>query len=77
MNLKSSLLLIALISSTYILVLAQDSKSVAIKNFNGLTVSSGIDLYIIQGASESLTIKGRNDVIENVIVERNELEQFI
>ena len=71
MNLKSSLLLIALISSTSILVLAQDSKSVAIKNFNGLTVSSGIDLYIIQGASESLTIKGRNDVIENVIVEQN------
>ena len=71
MNLKSNLVAIALIvlSSTY--VKAQDSKSVSVKNFSGLSVSSGIDLYISQGASESLTIKGRNDVIENVIVEQN------
>ena len=69
MNLKLSLLLIALISSTSIFVLAQDSKSVTIKNFNALTVNSGIDLYITQSVSESLTIKGRNDMIENVIVE--------
>ena len=71
MNLKLSLLLIALISSTSIFVLAQDSKSVTIKNFNALTVNSGIDLYITQSVSESLTIKGRNDMIENVIVEQN------
>ena len=71
MNLKSSLLLIALMISTSVLVKAQDTKSIPVKNFNGLAVSSGIDLYITQGTSESLTIKGRNDVIENVIVEQN------
>lgn len=70
MNLKSSLAAIVLITLNSIIVHGQDSKSVSVKNFSGLTVSSGIDLYITQGATESLTIKGRNDVIENVIVEQ-------
>ncbi|MEJ5994603.1 head GIN domain-containing protein [Pedobacter sp. Du54] len=71
MNLKSTLVLIALLTLNTFLVKAQDSKNVSVKNFNGISVSSGIDLYLTQGATESLTIKGRNDVIENVIVEQN------
>lgn len=71
MNLKSSLTAIILLSISSIAVYAQDSKNVSVKNFNGLAVSSGIDLYISQSTTESLTIKGRNDVIENVIVEQN------
>lgn len=63
--------LIALLGLNFLLANAQDSKSVRVKDFNGLTVSSGIDLYLTQGSSESLTIKGRSDVIENVIVEQN------
>ena len=70
MNLKSTLAVIVLISFTSILF-AQDSKNVSVKNFTGLSVSSGIDLYLTQGSTESLKITGRNDVIENVIVEQN------
>ncbi|MES2651911.1 MAG: head GIN domain-containing protein [Bacteroidota bacterium] len=77
MNLKSSLVAIALIGISSAFTQAQDSKSVPVKNFNGLTVSSGIDLYISQGSNENLTIKGRNDVIENVIVEQNGSEVTI
>lgn len=71
MNLKSTLVAIALISSYSVGAKAQDSKNVAVKNFNGITVSSGIDLYLTQGTSESLTIKGSNELIENVIIEQN------
>lgn len=71
MNLKSTLVAIALISSFSLTSKAQDSKNVSVKNFNGITVSSGIDLYITQGATESLVIKGSNELIENVIVEQN------
>jgi len=70
MNLKSSMLVMVLIAVNSVIVGAQDSKNVSIKNFNGLSVSSGIDLYLTQGSNESLTIKGRNEVIENVIVEQ-------
>jgi hypothetical protein len=71
MNLKSTLAVIAFLTVNTLLVKAQDSKSVAVKNFSGISVSSGIDLHLTQGGTESLTIKGRNDVIENVIVEQN------
>lgn len=70
-NLRSSIIAIVLLSISSTFALAQDSKSVSVKNFNSLRVSSGIDLYISQGANENLTIKGRNDVIEDVIVEQN------
>jgi len=77
MKLKSTGTLIALLTLSTVLVHAQDSKNVAVKNFNGVTVSSGIDLYLTQGANENLTIKGRNDIIENVIVEQNGSEVVI
>ncbi len=75
--LRSSLAVIMLISANYTIASAQDSKTVAVKNFNGISVSSGIDLFLTQGSSENLTIKGRNDVIENVIVEQNGNEVVI
>lgn len=56
---------------------AQHSKNVAVKNFSGVSVSSGIDLYLTQGSTEALTIKGRNDVIEHVIVEQQGAELVI
>ncbi len=50
---------------------AQNSKNVAVKNFNAITVSSGIDLYLTQGGTESLTIKASDDLLKNVIVEQS------
>ncbi|HTM97270.1 MAG TPA: head GIN domain-containing protein [Pedobacter sp.] len=69
--LRPTLALFTLVCINYATATAQDSKTVPVKNFNGITVSSGIDLYLTQGSNENLTIKGRNDVIENVIVEQN------
>ncbi|WP_199118657.1 head GIN domain-containing protein [Pedobacter sp. ASV28] len=50
---------------------AQSSRSVNASNFNSLTVSNGIDLFLSQGSSESIIIKGREEVIKNVVVEQN------
>ncbi|SFG67229.1 head GIN domain-containing protein [Pedobacter insulae] len=74
---RTGLALIVIASTTYAVAYAQDSKTVAIKNFNGISVSSGIDLYLTQGSTENLTIKGRNDVIQNVVVEQNGSEVII
>ena len=71
MNLKSTLVAVAFLTMNTVLVMAQDSKNVSVKNFNGLSVGSGIDLYLTQASTESLTIKGRSDVIENVVIEQN------
>lgn len=68
---KLALLLIATFSFSTNWAHAQASKNVTVKNFDELTVSSGIDLYITQGTTESLTIKGSSDVIKDVEVEQN------
>jgi hypothetical protein len=51
--------------------LAQQTKTVAINNFNEITVSSGIDLYLTQGNSESLKIVTSNEHLNKVVVEKN------
>ena len=40
------------------------------KAFNEIAVSSGIDLYLNQSATETVTIKGNEDLIKDVIVEQ-------
>jgi len=66
---KISFVLVLFLSLTY-RAAAQDSRNVPVKHFNGLSVGSGIDLYLSQGQNESLTIKGQKDVIDDVIVEQ-------
>ncbi|MDQ7947718.1 MAG: head GIN domain-containing protein [Pedobacter sp.] len=63
----AALLLVPTLS--YMNVRAQ-SKNVAVKDFNSIGVSSGIDLYLTQGPSENLTIKGSQDLIKDVVVEQ-------
>jgi hypothetical protein len=46
------------------------SRNVTVSNFNSIGVSSGIDLYLTQGSTESLVIKGDNDLIKDVVVEQ-------
>ncbi len=72
---KSSTLfktIVFLFSTTlsYISVNAQ-SRNVAVKSFNSIGVSSGIDLFLTQGNSESIVIKGSDEVIKDVVVEQN------
>lgn len=64
--LKSSLFLLLIIGASA--VKAQD-KAISVKNISSITVSSGIDLYLTQGNTESVTIKGSADLIKDVIVE--------
>lgn len=68
--LKSSVLTLSIIVAANAVTKAQNSKTVSVKNFNGLTVSSGIDLYLTQGTTETLTIKGDDDLIKDVVVEQ-------
>lgn len=62
--------LVLLASLSFISVNAQNSRAIAVSNFTGLGVSSGIDLFLTQGTSESLVIKGDSRLIEDVIVEQ-------
>ena len=64
-----TLALVAVLSG--LCVNAQSSRNVTIKSFSSIGVSSGIDLYLTQGTSESLTIKGENDLIKDVVIEQN------
>ncbi|WP_316739614.1 head GIN domain-containing protein [Pedobacter aquatilis] len=65
----STLLVLFLTAANY--VNAQENKNVAVKNVTSVTVSSGIDLYLTQGGSESLDIKSSADLLKNVVVEQN------
>jgi hypothetical protein len=65
-----SVLLLFVTTLSYINVNAQ-SRNVTIKSFNSIGVSSGIDLYLTQGTTESLTIKGDDDLIKDVVIEQN------
>jgi len=67
--LKTTATLLFFIGGSYI-AHAQESKNVAVKSFNSVTVSSGIDLYLTQGNSESLTLKASSDLLENVVIEQ-------
>lgn len=50
---------------------AQETKNVGVKNIKSITVSSGIELYLTQGGSESLNIKASSELLKNVVVELN------
>lgn len=68
---KFAFVLIAAFSMNPNWLHAQSSRNVTVKSFDALTVSSGIDMYITQGNTESLVIKGNEDVIKDVVVEQN------
>ncbi|WP_152969727.1 head GIN domain-containing protein [Pedobacter sp. Hv1] len=70
-TIKASIFSLFIIGLSITNVNAQNSKNVGVKNFNSIAVRSGIDLYLTQGTSETLTIKGDADLIKDVIVEQN------
>ncbi|WP_443945926.1 head GIN domain-containing protein [Pedobacter sp. AW1-32] len=51
-------------------VSAQSSKNFTVKSFNTISVSSGIDLYLTQGSSESVNIKTDAETMASVVVEQ-------
>lgn len=51
---------------------AQKSKNFSASNFNSISISNGIDLYLTQGNSEGVVVKSDEaDVLDEVIVEHN------
>lgn len=68
-NLSNTIFLFFIIISSYT-AKAQESKNFAVKNFSGVSVSSGINLYLTQGNSESVTVKADGDLINDIVVEQ-------
>ena len=50
---------------------AQETKNFTTKNFNSIGVSSGIDLYLTQGSSESVSIKSDSETLKDIVVEQS------
>jgi hypothetical protein len=65
----AALLLIVLLGSGSLF--AQSSKTVSASNFNEVGISSGIDLYLTQGSSESIKFVGDKGLLESVTVEKD------
>ncbi|SES10634.1 head GIN domain-containing protein [Pedobacter rhizosphaerae] len=59
-----------IIISSYV-AKAQETKNVAVRNFNSIAVSSGIDLYLIQGGSESVSINSDAETLKSIVVEQS------
>lgn len=66
---KSSVFLFMVVTSY--MSKAQETKNYSVKNFNSIGVSSGIDLYLTQGNSESVSIKSDAETLKDVVVEQN------
>lgn len=69
---KSSICSLLMVGASINYANAQNSRNVNVKNFKSIAVSSGIDLYLTQGDTEALIIKGSNNLIEDVVIEQNE-----
>lgn len=50
---------------------AQQSKTLSVNNFNNIQVSSGIDLYLSQGNTESVKIIAPEELLNQVVVEKS------
>jgi Putative auto-transporter adhesin, head GIN domain len=61
---------IFLITITNYIAKAQETKSFTAKNFTSIGVSSGIDLYLTQGSSESVSIKSDSETLKEIVVEQ-------
>jgi len=51
--------------------LAQQTKTVAVSNFNGISVSNDIDIYLTQGNTEGIKIVANSEHLNKVVVEKN------
>lgn len=68
LKLATSMLLLMAVSTT----MAQSTKNVNLKNFSGISVSSGIDLYLSQGSNENISLKGDDEMINEVLIEQKD-----
>ncbi len=66
---KSATILFVIVSSY--MAKAQETKNVAVKNFNSIGISSGIDLYLTQSGNEGVSIQSDSETLKNIVVEQN------
>lgn len=66
---KSSVFLFMVVTSY--MSKAQETRNYNVKNFNSIGISSGIDLYLTQGNSESVSIKSDAETLKDIVVEQN------
>ncbi|KIA91310.1 hypothetical protein OC25_22010 [Pedobacter kyungheensis] len=69
-TLTQSAIILFVIVSSY-MARAQETKNVAVKNFNSIDISSGIDLYLTQGGNEGVSIQSDSETLKNIVVEQN------
>lgn len=53
-------------------VFAQSTKTIPVSNFNKVTVSSGIDLYLSQGSSETAKLVGDKELVDQVVIQKED-----
>jgi hypothetical protein len=51
-------------------VFAQRTKTIPVSNFNKVIVSSGIDLYLSQGSSETAKLVGDKELVDQVMIQK-------
>ena len=66
--LKTVLVCFFITISASILIAQEIERKENFTNFNGIAVSSGIDLYLTQSITEKISLKGDKDVLEKVKV---------
>jgi hypothetical protein len=62
--------LLSIVACSCITVFAQSTKMIPVSRFNKVTVSSGIDLYLSQGNSESAKLVGAKELIDQVVIQK-------
>jgi hypothetical protein len=67
-TIKVAVLFLLVLTTATISTNAQQTKTVALKNYNQISVSSGIDLYLSQGNTESIKIVSGAELLKNVII---------
>ena len=67
---KLTFLFLIGMSFNSLILKAQESKNIAVSNFSGVSVSTGIDVYLRQGNTEGAKIVANDDIIDQVEIEK-------
>ncbi len=69
-NLKTIALFLLFLTGSALHTQAQQTKTIALKNYAQISVASDIDLYLSQGNTESIKVVSGEDLLKNVIIEK-------
>lgn len=69
--LKTFLSCLLIVASVTVLMAQEMEKKENYTNFNGVSVSSGIDLYLTQSNSEQIVVKGTKDLMDKLKVSKD------